>query len=551
MALPLVMLLAINITYGQGKNEEVTIIAPYIPSIQNASKVPFRPEVQPSVKAHEPFEYQYLTRQMEVTTELDPLEPMKFSEERKEDIYRNFIKAGFGNYLTPYLEFIATSGESEKYLAGARLRHHSSQGKIRDYADNSYSHNLFAANASAFLKPGTISGEIGYNRDMVHYYGFPIDSFPDLNLSGEDLRQRYQHFWLSVDFQGQNKSREKLKYNIGSDFHFYNDRFETREVQFDLNGGIDKVFSTDEDFRHALGVDLGLKYLGYKDTLVSNSPLIFDLSPIYRFGLDIYSFEVGLNVFFITENSELQSDSRLDVFPHLKAEVILIEDQLKAFAQVSGKKEINTYRGLTGINPYLGSTPLILNTDQPINITGGITGSAGGFNFNADASYSYNKDVPLFVNDTSLELQNKFQLIYDDVNLLNIKASVSYLKIRHLDARLFASFNKYIPEDEKKAWHLPSYEAGLNVRYLIKERYTVTGDFLILGHRYARTFDKNEVVATKLGTAFDLNLGFDYRITEQLSAFVTVNNILNQNYQRWHQYPVQGIQAMLGVQFSF
>jgi hypothetical protein len=36
-----------------------------------------------------------------------------------------------------------------------------------------------------------------------------------------------------------------------------------------------------------------------------------------------------------------------------------------------------------------------------------------------------------------------------------------------------------------------------------------------------------------------------------LSACVDVNNILNQHYQRWYGYPVQGILAMAGVKLSF
>lgn len=542
---------SIQTLHSQGKNEEVTIIAPYIPSIQNASKFPFRPEISPGEQPQQEFEFEYLTKNIEVTTELDPIDPIKFSGQKTEDIYNNYIKGGFGNYLTPYLDFLASTAPSEKYLAGARVSHLSSQGGIKGYADNAYSHNLISANGSAFLKPGTLSGTIGYKRDVVHYYGVPLDSFPELEISDEEIRQRYQHFFFTAGFEGRNKSRERLSYKAGTEFHFYNDRYDTREIQFGLDAGIDKVFSVDEDFHHGLAFDFRMDYLGYKDTTFSKSPLIMEFRPMYRFGLGVYDFQVGLSMFVNSDNSSSQSSLSVDVFPHLRADVVLIDDQLKAFAEVTGMRKINTFRSLTGINPFLTSTPLLIDTDEQIKIAGGLEGNAGGLNFTAEASYAYNNDMVLFVNDTSLLLQNKFIALYDDVNVLNIKASIGYLKVRNLEARLLASFYKYIPKNEEKAWHLPSFEVGLYAGYVIREKFTIRGDFMILGKRYARTFEDTTIIPVKLKSGLDLNLGFEYRITKQLSAFANVNNVLNQDYQRWYNYPVQGIQGMLGVTFSF
>jgi outer membrane receptor protein involved in Fe transport len=538
---------------GQGKSEEVTIIAPYIPSIQNASKIPLRPEITPREQDNAQFDYQYISKSIPVTTELDPIDPMKFSEDRKEDLFGNYVKGGFGNYTTPYLEFLAGSRQSEKYVFSARLKHHSSQGNIKDYANSAFSHNLVSAYGAAFTKNGTLSGNIGYNRDVVHYYGFPLDSFPDVEISDDDLKQRFQHFNLAVGFEGQSKSKERLTYSLGTDFHFFNDRYETREIQYDLNAGINKRFSSsNKDFRHALGIDMGLEYLGYRDSLVTYSPLIIDFIPVYHFGFGQYSFEVGLKLYFTSSaDTAGQRTLQIDEYPHIKAEIEIIEGKLNIYAMVDGNKQVNSFRSLTGFNPFITSTPDIINTDQQIRISGGLTGNAGGFNFNAEVSYSYNKNMALFVNDTSLELQNKFLVIYDDVNLLNIKASIGILKIKGLEAKLTAGLYQYIPKNEEKAWQLPSYEVGLDARYVLKEKFILNGNILVLGTRFAKDFDETGEIAVKLKPAVDLSLGFEYRITPRISAFANVNNILNQHYQRWYNYPVQGIQGMVGASFSF
>jgi hypothetical protein len=50
--------------------------------------------------------------------------------------------------------------------------------------------------------------------------------------------------------------------------------------------------------------------------------------------------------------------------------------------------------------------------------------------------------------------------------------------------------------------------------------------------------------------AFDLNLGGQMPITPKISAWLQFNNLLNQSYSRWSQYPVYGFHFVGGVVFS-
>jgi outer membrane cobalamin receptor len=44
----------------------------------------------------------------------------------------------------------------------------------------------------------------------------------------------------------------------------------------------------------------------------------------------------------------------------------------------------------------------------------------------------------------------------------------------------------------------------------------------------------------KLDPAIDLNLGVEFTITKQWRAWVQMNNLFNNRYERWNQYPVLG-----------
>jgi outer membrane cobalamin receptor len=58
-----------------------------------------------------------------------------------------------------------------------------------------------------------------------------------------------------------------------------------------------------------------------------------------------------------------------------------------------------------------------------------------------------------------------------------------------------------------------------------------------------------EVVS--LSSFIDANFSVQYKINEQLHAFVEANNIFGGSYERWLNYPVQDLQVLGGVSFQF
>jgi len=59
----------------------------------------------------------------------------------------------------------------------------------------------------------------------------------------------------------------------------------------------------------------------------------------------------------------------------------------------------------------------------------------------------------------------------------------------------------------------------------------------------------NQVVT--LDSYFDANAHVGYHITDRWSAFVKANNIASQNYNKWQNTPVQGIQFLAGATYKF
>jgi len=54
----------------------------------------------------------------------------------------------------------------------------------------------------------------------------------------------------------------------------------------------------------------------------------------------------------------------------------------------------------------------------------------------------------------------------------------------------------------------------------------------------------------KMKNIADLNAEFTYLFSKQFSAFVKLNNIVGQNYQRYYNYPQMGLNFVAGINVS-
>lgn len=54
-----------------------------------------------------------------------------------------------------------------------------------------------------------------------------------------------------------------------------------------------------------------------------------------------------------------------------------------------------------------------------------------------------------------------------------------------------------------------------------------------------------------LDSYFDANAHVGYRVNDQLSIFLKGANLSNNNYQKWANFPVQGIQLLGGATYKF
>ncbi|MEI6765408.1 MAG: hypothetical protein WCM76_07180 [Bacteroidota bacterium] len=531
-----------------GYNAKMDLIAPYQPTISDAFKINVNPVIKDTVMTMPKVTYSVLPRQMKTSFTPDPIKPAKVGEPTLTKLYRFLAKGGFGTYTTPYGEFFANNTYSKSFSMGAHYKHLSSSGKLKGYGYQGYSDNVLDFYGRKFLPSHTLSGGIGYQRNVVHYYGYKPADFIS-TLSKNDIKQRYQaviaNFRLTSLYP---PDSVKFNHDIGMNYYYYNDRYGASENNFRIKGNVNKELGLFKITKsQVLGVDADIDYYFNQDSLTNGNSGLIMLQPYIRTTFKGVMLHAGLNL-----SVEAASTSKMHLYPIVDAQFNVVKNILVVFAGIKGDMQKNSFRSLSTENPFVISTVPVGFSNNKFDVFGGIKSSISRtMNFNAVASYSRVKDMPFFINDTNNIYKNMFTVITDDVSLINIRGEFAYQKDDKYKLLLGGNFYNYTMDKELKPWHKPVFDAYLTFMYNIGDKFIINADITGRSDVWAKNYTAVSVVPKKLNGYADVSLGIEYRYTKILSAFLNLNNLLTTKYQEWNNYPTQGFNLLGGVTYAF
>lgn len=553
----LVVMLSLNF-FGQGRNQEVTIIAPYQPTISDAVKMAIKPEIRDTLVKAPEMKYAISSQLIPTAYDIQPIKPIFLQIDPEKTLKRNYLKAGYGNYAMPYAEFFSNSLNSDKFSLGFHVRHLSSKGKIEDHPNSAFSNNRASIYGKRYLNDKVISGDVYYDRNVVNYYGMHSgEDTAIFTLPDDDLRQRFSLFGGDVTLASNTKGRGKTNYMAGLNFYTLSDLFETSETSFGLKANYSsskKVLDLAQE--EELGVDFDFKIFANSDSLQSQTNIMTGLKPYIRLNFDYLDLTLG-----VQGSLAADSGSSFYVYPDVKAFFKVIPDYLRVYFTATGGLTRNSFLSTGAENPWINPIFPLGYTNTKYDFKGGVTGKFNPMlDFNFSVSYADVENMLFFVNDyfssfspaVSYNFANKFTGVYDNAQVTTFSAEIGYEQSQKLNALLVVSYRDYNLAVEEHPWHKPNLEASLMTQYFLNPKISATAELFYVGQAYAKViFSGPAPVAEKLKGYFDLNLGGEYRFNDKVAAFVQLNNMTATRYYRWQNYPSQRINLMAGLTFAF
>jgi hypothetical protein len=539
--------------------EVVNIVKPYTPTISDAFKVKETPELNDSITTQKK-EVKYSIFSVPVASTFTPAKGKAATVEKTKPIklYDNYATLGFGNYTSILGEFYSNFEISRTDNAGFFFRHNSSQGDIKGVKlENKYYDTSLDANYTSRQREVTYRFDAGLEHQLYNWYGVPEEVYlqePNVQI---DPQQTYFSGYAGGSMVLDDSFFEKAALNV----RYLGDAFSSSEINATLKPEFafpleNLTFKIEGDIDY-LGGSFERNYANTSD--IKYSYLNAGLAPSITFINDDLSVSLGV-VGYVSLDSE-NSDTDFSLYPRLNASYRLLDETVIAYAGAEGGLQQNTFYKLKEENPFVSPTLFIMPTKKLYEGFAGVKGKlSNSVAYNVRASYGKDENRALFqANYTNLlapglegyQFGNSFNVVYDDVNTLAFFAELKVEISNQFSLGINGTYSNYSTDRQEEAWNLPELQASVFSDFNITEKLYGGASIFYVGERKdlynsPLTFEK-----ITLDGYVDANLHFGYRFTDRLSAFVKGSNLFGDNYQKWMNFPVQGIQGLAGVTYKF
>jgi outer membrane receptor protein involved in Fe transport len=564
--------------------EVVNVVKSYTPTVSDAFKVKETPTLDDEETAKKEV-INYNIFSFPVASTFAPAKGRAASVDKtaQERLYKNYATLAFGTYATANAELFITEDVNETDFAAGMFRHRSSQGNIKGVLldDKFYDTGLDLTYGSKH-DSYQWNLDLGYQNQVYNWYGLPKNFGTNLTEVGSnnliesiDPQQMYHNFYIGGTIGSSDSFFEKatFKYNrfwdaTGSEENHVifkpsinlgvADYFFKLNFTFDyLNAKFDQAYST-------VPLNPATTFAG------ENANLILSANPNFQLAKDDLSVNVGVEVTYLStlkstyDGVDAGTDGQLFVYPKITASYKVVGDLMIAYAGAEGGLQQNSYREFTNSNPFLSPTQIIRPTDNQYDIYLGLKGKlTNAVSYNVRGSYLSENNKALFraneytqaTDNEAYMYGNSFSIVYDNIKTISLFGELKADFSKNVAFGINASFNTFNTDTQAEAWNLPQIQVGSTLDVNFTKKWFAGANVFFVGERMDFQVDQSftEIGVDKrtLSAYFDANLNVGYRHTERLTAFLKANNIANQAYQRWLNFPVQRFQLLLGASYKF
>lgn len=516
------------------RTEQFDVIKTFKPTLVEIIKIASNPNPEIPEITVPKLAYTLPEIKLNVSPTIYTIKPLSMGTALLPKLKNNYFKLGYGNYNAPIFEAYVSTVRNKKNQAGVYYKHYSANPTNNNY--RSFSDNELKLWAKHFVTKGMLSANVDYNRNVIHYYGFDPES---LKLPKKDIRRQYGAFDLGVGYTNVIKDTSKLKYQVGAKYYNFKDNNDVSENDFKLNADFSKRING-----NPLQVFIGVNTNNTEKNTIKYNRVFVDLNPTYtlNFGNRAY-IKLGFNTTLFNDSNGSK------FFPYFNGEVAyqIIPKAITIYGGLTGNYQRNTYRGLVNENPFISNWEL-RNTNNRVEVFVGLRGEISPqTSFMLQYSRASVQNLLFYGFDSTTYGQTT---IYDTTNsgLSMIKAELNHEFADKFHFNFKMNYFAY-DLDIEKPFGRPTFTTRTALMYNVSNKFIIRGDIYTMNSRTGVWLPAN--TQQKFDGLVDVNLGIDYRYSKTIGLFLNVNNITNNNYQRWYNYPVLGLNVLGGISVTF
>jgi outer membrane receptor protein involved in Fe transport len=482
-------------------------------------------------------------------------------KEKEPKLYDNYASVGFGTYTSILGEVYLNHALSRTESVGGYLSYHSSQGGIDGLLlDDDFTKTKLNVNYSSNLRDLSWNVDGGFQYQKYNWYGLPQPYFDSNTADTLDV----DHSFYSANFGGEIDFINAFVKNANMRFRRFGDDQKSGENRF--------VFNTEFDVPiqgEVINTEVTLDYIGgsfdrnyYYDEELKYGNINVALAPSYQLKQDDLTVNFGVEMVYLNDTEA--NRNKFYIYPNFTASYRLVDEILIAYGGIEGGLVQNSYYDLANENPYVSPTLIIVPTDQQYNASLGLKGKlSNSMSYDISGHYFADRNKPLFRSNSVLsgatedyQYGNSYGIVYDNLKTYSIAGELNVDVNRNFKLAIKAEYFGYTTDLQEEPWNLPDVKGNLFLDYQIDNHWFAGAGLYYVGERKDQFYEEGTLnpttpITVTLDSYFDVNAHLGYKINDQLSVYAKANNMVNKQYDRWFNYPVQGIQFLAGATFQF
>ncbi len=571
----LLVLFAAQFSFAQVKKNEtigtetVNVVKPYSPTISDAFKVKETPSLDDSGnQPKEVIKYSILSVPVASTFTPSKGKAEGVEKAKKERLFNNYATVGVGNYGTLNAElFVNQDLGNNDYVAGM-FRHHSSQGGIKDVELNDeFYDTAINVGYGQNNRDATWGVDLGYQNQIYNWYGLPSDFGSTIPDQRYDLVNSINpdHSYNTISLGGNAEFNESIFSKLSARFTHFSDSYSSSENRFYVKPTftvdvMDQAIKTNVIVDHVSG-SFKNNYLQDNTAALKYSFTNVGIEPSFVVNENEWTLELGAGIYYSGDSEN--SGNKFYFYPKVNASYKLVGDLMIFYTGVNGALNQNSYADFVTDNPFLSPTLNMRPSSTQYNVFAGLKGKlANNVNYNVTGSYLNEKNKALFkandytevVTNEDYAFGNSFGVVYEDIRTFRFYAELKADFSQNVTFGINGTFNSYNTDNAVEAWNLPLMKLSSTLDVNITKQWYAGLNVFYVGER--KDMQTNTTLGINaepitLKSYFDANAHLGYKFSERLTFFLKLNNIGNQAYEKWLNYPVQGFQVLGGANYKF
>ena len=517
----------------------VTIVSAFRPQLKNVAKIGFvnaTAIVDTNIVA---LSYQVPSQNLSFQYQPIALVPraIKINPSLKTTRSANF-KIGMGNYFNQVVQLEGSYIDLKDQEHHMRILNESIAGAHPIQKWNTI--GLYYTGALSLSKNKYLNTQFFLDQSNRYRYGLVPDT---TNLPLKNFEQKLTVIGANFSLANKQVSTKRFSYTPILKFNHSQLLGQAKNIAIELNSPMQYRYNNNIK----LNADFNLSNNQYFPTnrpSVQNT--IIQLDPSFEFNKARFQLNVGIRP--TLANGEFAIYPKLELTKQLKdTNYVLHAGWLTSVTN-------NQLMQLMGQNHWISapnSMPISSIERKYINVDVTVNKR---LNYGFTMALNDYREMPFFNQSNSMNnpIQEglKFDVLFEK-NAVAIEVDGD-LRYQLSDKLLWKNHFKYIQfnliRENTQAWGILPFEFNSQFNWLFNKRmqldasgqfWTGTKTSAGLGNAY------------KLNNTFVLNAGLQYAISEHWTFWGKGENLLDQQYQRWANYPSLGVQLLAGIQYKF